>query len=49
MLGFIKKAGLPYEALREVWHPLRDSLVNQMAPIKQSLSMIQTLFAEFDK
>jgi hypothetical protein len=33
----------------EDWHPLRDSLVNQIAPpLKHSLRLLQTLFAEFD-
>jgi len=33
----------------EDWHPLRDSLINQTAPIKYALSTIQTLFAELNR
>jgi len=31
-----------------VWYPLHHSLLNQTAPLKYPLSMMQTLFAEFN-
>jgi hypothetical protein len=40
---------VPTEArMSEGWHPLHHSLLNQTAPFKYPLSMMQTLFAEFN-